>query len=425
MEAPIIYDESFTAEFERHSYAPPITPHPVAFSNDGRAYVRQGHGVAYEADGEWRRAEFGKSVDMFMRNDLRIVFDRDGYGYTPVLTTAGKGYLMVKPPNSEQWQAHDLPDGDIRMEWFSGARQLAGPPAMMLFRDKTISLVAVVRDGSVVRLSEPKQVADNVLAIARLGSGGSVVVRSGLWINAVYAATDGGEAGTREMIVRWSPELNQVDGPHCLGTASIYQATPDSHDVPVVVSDSRGELHAVLGAHNRVFKYTRTINGAWTQPVAVRNSANEAWNLSYPELVCDGKDTLHLVARRWTREQGQFLVYLHKRVGQEWSSPRELVVPAHGGYFNAYHRLMKDASGKLYLTWYAYFDHFTDSQAAAYQQRFPNEKLKQGSDQGFGRFSYEGVKRHGPYLLINDGESWKLWPNSIYSMQMSLLEANP
>jgi len=444
--APVLYDDTFQTEFERNGYQLSVVPHPVAFSPDGRAYVRQRHGVAYvNPQGAWSYFSFisviskaaggtCSGVDMFMRNDLRIVFDRDGYAYTPVIADVGKskqGFLLTKSPDSEEWSAYSLPAGDVRMEWFSGARQLAGPPAILIFRDETVFLIDATRNGDRISLSKPEKVADNVLAIARLGSGGSVVVRSGTMINTVFAlriAPDG-MAGTPEMFAAWSPEHKTKCAPRLLGMSPVYQSpSPDPHDVPVMVSDSKGILHAVLGAHNRPFQYMHTVKTddpaqiKWTMPTVIRNSKDgrEAWNLTYPELVCDSKDTLHLVARRWTREKGQFLVYLRKELGEEWTSPKELVVPQHGGYFNSYHRLMKDSQDRLFLTWYAYFNHFTDSQKKAYQKKHPNEKLTRAGAQGFGRYNYEGVKRHGPYLLVSDdrGKSWRMAVNEDFEIKL-------
>ncbi|HPD46893.1 MAG TPA: BNR-4 repeat-containing protein [Anaerohalosphaeraceae bacterium] len=433
--APILYDENFQAEFERSGYQLSFVPHPVAFSPSGRAYARQRHGVAYvNEQGEWSYCSFTSAIskvaggictgiDMFVRNDLRIVFDRDGYAYTPVIADVEKrklNFLMTKSPHSEEWSAYSLPAGDIRMEWFSGARPLAGPPAILIFQDESIFLIDVTRSGDHISVATPEKVADSVLAIARLGSGGSVVVRSGTMINAVFALriAPGGMAGTPEMFAAWLPGHNTKYAPRLLGMSPVYQSrSPDPHDVPVVVSDSKGVLHAVLGAHNRPFQYTHTMETdpgeiKWTMPVVVGNSTDApgAWNLTYPELVCDSKDTLHLVARQWTSEKGQFLVYLRKEPGKDWTPPKELVVPQHRGYFNAYHRLMKDSHDRLFLTWYAYFNHFTEAQKGAYQRKYPGEKLTRAAAQGFRRFNYEGVKRHGPYLLVSEdrGNSWRM-----------------
>ena len=66
----------------------------------------------------------------------------------------------------------------------------------------------------------------------------------------------------------------------------------------------------------------------------------ENWNLTYPELVCDSKDTLHLVARQWKRSEGKSLVYMKKELGKEWTKPQKLVVASHGGYLNCYHKFI-------------------------------------------------------------------------------------
>ena len=57
-----------------------------------------------------------------------------------------------------------------------------------------------------------------------------------------------------------------------------------------------------------------------------------------------------------------------------------------------------------------YFSYFTNEQMQAYCKKYPKEKLIRGENQGSGRFDYEGVKPHGPYLLISEdeGNSWRM-----------------
>lgn len=428
--APIIYDNNFETEHERLGYRLPIEPNPISFSLDDRVYIRQKDGVAYMNDrGKWAFASFMSAIsavsgqtcsgiDLFVINDLRIVFDKDGYAYTPVLAYFGKikrAFLLIKSPNSEQWRAYALPFGDPRMEWFSGANILDRPPAVLLYENKTISVVDVRRNQDKVSISKPQEISKNVLAIAMF-SGGSIVVRSGEWIHTVFAldiSPDNAE-GTPEVWARWSPQKNIQYPPQLLGMSLFESPAPDEHNYPVIVADSLGRLHAVLGAHNRPFQYLYTLQSSdanevtWTAPVVIGGKDN--WVSTYPELICDSNDTLHLVARHWTREKGQFLIYSKKEPGKDWTKPLELVVPSHGGYLNCYHRLMKDSRDRLFLTYYVYFNHFTNDQMLAYHKKYPNEKLVRGESQGYGRFNYEGVERHGPYLLVSEdrGDSWRM-----------------
>ena len=243
--APIVYDNNFETEHERFGYQLTIDPHPVSFSLDGRAYIRQKNGVVYmNTQGKWAFSSFlpvissvAKSecsaIDMFIRNDLRIVFDKDGYAYTPVLAYLGKikrPFLLVKPPVSEQWRAYGLPSGDPRIEWFSGVRMLHQPPAVLLYEDKTISIVNVARYQNKISISKPQEISKNVLAIARLGSGGSIVVRAGDWIHTVFAFDTApvSSEGTPEMWARWSPQKNLKYPPQLLGMSVVFQSpAPD------------------------------------------------------------------------------------------------------------------------------------------------------------------------------------------------------
>ena len=436
--APIIYDNNFMTEHVRSGYELPIVPHPVSFSPDGRAYLRQKNGVYYVTkENKWAYFSFLEtlnstrqkhlSIDNYVRNDLRIVFDEDGYAYTPVLAYSNKvkqSYLMVKSHDSERWRAFKLPPGDPRIEWFSGAKMLKCPPAILIYNNPTVALVDINRDQDRILVSTAKEISRNALSIARLGSGGSVVVRTGDWIHTAFAFKNAPASlkGTAEMWSRYNPRKNEKQM-QLLGMSPVFQSYPDSHDVPVIVSDSKGCLHAVLGAHNRVFQYLHTLQPAdanevtWSDPVVIGSKesrnltySDDNWNLTYPELVCDSKDTLHLVARQWKRSEGKSLVYIKKETGKGWTTPKKLVVASHGGYLNCYHKLMKDAKDRLFLTYYVYFNHFTDEQIKAYSKRFPEEKLVKDSFQGAGRYNYSGVKRKGPFLLVSEdtGNSWHM-----------------
>ncbi|MFH1975758.1 MAG: BNR-4 repeat-containing protein [Pseudomonadota bacterium] len=433
--APIIYDVNFQAEHDRSGYKLAIVPYPVSFSPDGRAYIRQKNGVYYiNGEGKWDYVSFlgaifnasgqrYSSVDMNFDSDHRIVFDKEGYAYTPAWAIYSwpkrHPFLMVKPPDSEQWKAYKLsPLGEPRMEWFSGANMLDSPPAVLIYEhgDKTISLVNVFRNQDKISISKPQEISRNVFSIARLGSGGSIVVRTGDWIHTVFAfdISPENKKGTPEVWARWSPQKNIQYSPQLLGMSPVFETHPDGHDYPVVVSDSQGRLHVILGAHSRPFQYLYTPRPAdsneveWTDPVVVGNC-----NLTYPDLVCDSKDTLHLVARQNKYSEGMTLVYLKKEMGKEWTKPQKLIVGSPGNsisYLNCYHKLMKDTNDKLFLTYYVYFNYFTDAQLAGYKESYPEEKLIRGTSQGFGRYNYTGVRRKGPYLLVSEdrGNSWRM-----------------
>ncbi len=70
------------------------------------------------------------------------------------------------------------------------------------------------------------------------------------------------------------------------------------HNVPGIVIDSKGYLHAILGAHNQPFQYARSL-----QPYATDGGWGPVQKVAagYEHIVVDADDTLHLGSRIWRR----------------------------------------------------------------------------------------------------------------------------
>ncbi len=68
----------------------------------------------------------------------------------------------------------------------------------------------------------------------------------------------------------------------------------DNHARPTITIDSEGRLHVIIGGHHTGLQYRKSvrINDAseWKDPVAFGKS-------TYPVLICDASDTLHLTGR--------------------------------------------------------------------------------------------------------------------------------
>ncbi len=106
----------------------------------------------------------------------------------------------------------------------------------------------------------------------------------------------------------------------------------DDHGGPALTSDSNGYLHIIFGPHGGdPFHYYRS-----TLP----NDSNQ-WedqndfgvDATYPSMVCDDNDTLHVVYRR-SQSSPWELLYQRLPAGGSWSTPQALAVSPDTGYSN-------------------------------------------------------------------------------------------
>jgi hypothetical protein len=118
----------------------------------------------------------------------------------------------------------------------------------------------------------------------------------------------------------------------------ILGAGQDNHAGPALAVDSRGFLHAMFGPHwGQPFRFRKSLRphdaSEWT-PVA---NLYTGWNLTYPAMVFDARDTLHVAFRGY---QGQpssvrrLARSLYARMGVDgtWSPPREMACAAPSDY---------------------------------------------------------------------------------------------
>ena len=109
----------------------------------------------------------------------------------------------------------------------------------------------------------------------------------------------------------------------------------DNHAGSALTVDSEGYLHIVFGPHGHPFQYARSARpDDATQWVKRPNFGRMA---TYPSLVCDDNDTLHIIYRMRT-DLSRPLVYQRLPKGGSWSNPLWLARPpaGHKGYA-AYH----------------------------------------------------------------------------------------
>jgi len=101
----------------------------------------------------------------------------------------------------------------------------------------------------------------------------------------------------------------------------------DNHGGPALSCDSQGYLHIVLGPHHGAFHHYRS----------ARPNDSTTWidqgdfgvRGTYPSLVCDDQDTLHIIYRS-SRATPWQMVYQRLNKGGTWSTPRALASPPAG-----------------------------------------------------------------------------------------------
>jgi hypothetical protein len=132
----------------------------------------------------------------------------------------------------------------------------------------------------------------------------------------------------------------------------------DNHGGPALTCDSRGFLHVVFGPHARTpFQHCRS----------ARPNDSSAWvalprlgvHPTYPSLVCDPEDTLHVIYRGGRESGHPFkLIYQRRPSGGTWSEPVALArCPEEWKGYTHYHAsLTISQSGMLHAAFNLYYD---------------------------------------------------------------------
>jgi hypothetical protein len=171
------------------------------------------------------------------------------------------------------------------------------------------------------------------------------------------------------MIVTYDHDTGEITEPVLIGSGV------DNHAGPAMCADSEGYLYVVFGPHHGPFQFARS---------ARPNDASE-WEAlpefglkaTYPSLVCDSEDTLHIAYRGG--DVPCRVMYQRRPADGEWTEPRELVSAAvPDGYTQFGNALTVAADGSLHLAFHIY------------------------------DFHPKGGKAHGHMLSRDGGESWML-----------------
>jgi hypothetical protein len=137
----------------------------------------------------------------------------------------------------------------------------------------------------------------------------------------------------------------------------------DNHAGPAICADSQGYLYVVFGPHHGPFQFARSVrpNDAsdWEKLPDVGEKC------TYPSLVCDAQDTLHLAYRGG--DVPCRVLYQRRPAGGEWTEPRELVSAAvPSGYTQFCNALTVAADGSLHMAFHVYDVHPEAGKAAGH-----------------------------------------------------------
>ncbi|MCA9412785.1 MAG: BNR-4 repeat-containing protein [Candidatus Omnitrophica bacterium] len=156
----------------------------------------------------------------------------------------------------------------------------------------------------------------------------------------------------------------------------------DNHARPTITVDSKGFLHVIIGGHHTGLQYRKSLEpndaSSWTDPMAFGKS-------TYPVLICDASDRLHLTGRH----------------DQDWKGLDHYVKPSDGDWEYQGMVVRKQDRHKFYG---AYND------ALAWGPDHQTLHLSTGffmGLQGDGSRTLRGLHQAIGYMRSNDsGESW-------------------
>lgn len=134
----------------------------------------------------------------------------------------------------------------------------------------------------------------------------------------------------------------------------------DNHCGPALALDGNGRMHAIIGAHGTKFLYR------WSDDPSDPTS----WSIpesmgpfdTYPSMVVDSEDTLHLMSRE-SGPHPRKLIYRRKPSGAPWEAPVVIALSPLPGYTHFMQGLSVGPGGRLYATFqyhYALQSHYPE-----------------------------------------------------------------
>jgi len=127
----------------------------------------------------------------------------------------------------------------------------------------------------------------------------------------------------------------------------------DNHGGPALTCDSRGFLHVIFGPHTGPFQHARSAspNDA-SEWVRLPDFGDQA---TYPSVVCDDADTLHIVYRGG--DDPRKLLYQRRPKEGAWTRPTALARPGIPSGYTHYHAALTIARDQsLHISYDLYFN---------------------------------------------------------------------
>ena len=458
---PVNYPQVFSRERHLFGYAPRFMPGQISFTPKNRPVIRFGmqgklgeHTTVLDSrpltsknfiqylgqDGRWYILEshvtairsflkLKADVELLIQTGHkvaeRVEFDAEGHAYTLASVKAdGKWHtlLLYSSNPMKKWQVINLPKRSWRIESYQTNNSSTNPPVLVAGSKDQLMLIAPTKSNR--RLVLPPTVtipAGTEIGLHGLMSGAgnnAITVDKKTFICYFSLKAHPGFEGTPQYIVSYDHQTGESTEPVFLGVGG---HRVDGHNSPVILADSKGYIHVLLGTHWHSMVHCISKNpadiSAWQKPHYVAGNGDNSWSrngITYPGFTIDKNDTLHLVVRgrnsRWVKQDVEneriqkgyphvldyALVYLRKKKNGSWEPRKDLVRPSHMAYSNWYQKISVDRLGMPYLSYSYYAHNLTASEKKQYVYKWG------GSGEN------TSVKAHDPVLIrtADGGDSW-------------------
>lgn len=448
---------------EIYGYNPRYYPNVPTFNLDNTAFIRHGrnngsvvHTPSWDSnegiiqtvneDGDWVEYSFHDAIKEkypnwsgnFLsgyRTDERIIFDGDGDAYTLINVSRNvtgipaPNLLLHSRDNARNWDVYELPGTEwTRLESPNGNSDRSNPPVIMGHSGHY---------GSDIRIFTPDKLTDGTLDIrSRVVASNSVnapvpspqpmlanaTASFGSKVHTVYMGnqTNPSIPGSPQYIVTYDRDTDTLETPVLMGYSGVGGA--DIHNGPAIAVDSQGYLHVLFGTHHQPFQYTRSLtpntsDAGWTTPVEIGQPYGGGGSYTYPNMLMDQDDTIHVFARNATVGYRFSLDYMRKTASGGWEDMGSIVRPTRANYNHWYHKVSIDEEGKIFLSYTYYANNLSihadnphhGDEIGDYRAKYPDEdiSLYPGSREDFGSWN---VQAHDPVVMVSDdgGDTWRL-----------------